>query len=140
MTYQQRVVTDILFDFSQENFHSGSRVPSWSLNSSAASSQYLKSKKPKWHYEVILCTTCNENLTLTLSQSFGHMKELDLTIYRLIVTLCDVIIGVLVDHSFHYLTRLGNPWNIITLVIKVKQLQVNLQTSSGTEIHQSKLI
>ena len=44
-TYQQRVVTDILFDFSQENFHSGSRVPSWSLYSSAASSQYLKSKK-----------------------------------------------------------------------------------------------
>lgn len=45
MPYQQSEVTAILFDFSQENFHSGNRVPSWSLNSSAASSQYLKSTR-----------------------------------------------------------------------------------------------
>ena len=42
-TYQESDVTAILLDFSYENFHRGNRVPSWSLYSSAASSQYLKS-------------------------------------------------------------------------------------------------
>ena len=52
-----------------------------------------------------------------------------------VVTLSDVIIGVLIHHSFYYLTRLCNPWNIIALVIKIKQVMLE-NIGSGTEIHQ----
>lgn len=43
--YQLKAVTVIRLERSYENFHNGRTVPSLSLNSSDASSQYLKSKK-----------------------------------------------------------------------------------------------
>lgn len=46
-TYQQRAVTDSLLALSYWNFHKVRRVPCWSLNSSEASSKYLKSKKAR---------------------------------------------------------------------------------------------
>ena len=75
--YQQRVVTDILFDFSQENFHSGSRVPSWSLNSSAASSQYLKSNKNQ--------NDNNRSFYKTQVKSFGHGAVIYLKVEKQLV-------------------------------------------------------
>ena len=46
-TDQQRAVTESLFALSYWNFHRGRRVPSCSLNSSEASSKYLKSETDK---------------------------------------------------------------------------------------------
>lgn len=43
--YQQSAVTHIHLALSYWNFHKGRRVPSCSLNSSAASSKYLKSER-----------------------------------------------------------------------------------------------
>lgn len=79
-TDQQRAVTASLLALSYWNFHSGSRVPSWSRNSSEASSKYLKSgdtQETNTHKEE---TDSTDSLTsLAAAAAAGQIIQINLS-------------------------------------------------------------